>query len=334
MERYSPDRSQEVALRLEWAVAAPEQPERAPAFPTQDRGGDAQIAAQANGPVDPVSKTPRPLLQPPPVEADYSTTLRGVYDEHLRRLERLRASLKPPVVEPDAPPTSNGARRAVPNRTKKATSSIPLLRETVVYLDRLAHPPLLPPPTNPSFEEAFKRHEPMFHAVFYRKYAPVVREDAKQEALLALFRKWLKDKSLLAQSSSYVVQAAIYGVSNWRKKGMKVRGREGPLVVDNHGKVAGEPRRSAHERWTDRVDLRLDVAQAVEVVLDQHRAEPEYPAIYRALRDVRHDIPLKQGQQASGLALRAYKTLREQVQSDLRQQLAEYAPQPHADLEA
>ena len=98
--------------------------------------------------------------------------------------------------------------------------------------------------------DAFKRHEPMFHTVFYRKYPPWVLDDAKQEALLALYRKWLKNQSILEQSSAYVVQAGIYGVSNWRQKGMRVRGNEGALLVDGQGKVIGEPRSHGHERWT------------------------------------------------------------------------------------
>ena len=53
------------------------------------------------------------------------------------------------------------------------------------------------PSVGSSFEQAFKFYEPAFHTVFYRKYHPDILQDAKQVALLALFIKWRKDKSLL-----------------------------------------------------------------------------------------------------------------------------------------
>ena len=330
MERHNPARSHALAPTLEQSVVAVESLDWqvAPDETTPEDHHQPAVDGDAV-PIPARMNPPTPVGEPNPC-----ATLRSAFDHQVQRLEHLKAGLRQPAVPSETTSANPGASSLASPRLKRAAAPVHLLHGTRVFLERTEHPPLLPPPTNPSFEEAFKRHEPMFHTVFYRKYAPVIRDDAKQEALLALFRRWLRDKSLLAQSSSYVVQAAIYGVSNWRKKGMKVRGREGPLVVDNHGKVAGEPQRNAHERWTDRVDLRLDVAQAVEVVLYQHEAEPEYRAIYRAVQDVRHDTPLKQGQQASGLALKAYKMLREQVKSDLRQQLAEYAPQPHTDAEA
>ena len=54
--------------------------------------------------------------------------------------------------------------------------------------------------------------------------------------------------------------------------------------------------------------------------------EPDYREIYRVLKDVRDDVPFKQGQQASGLTLRDYKRHRDDVKARLRIQLAEYAP--------
>ena len=327
MERYNPDRSHALAPTLEQPVVAVKSLDWQVAPDETTPEDHHQLAV--DGDVVPIPARTNTLA--PGCEPNPCATLRSAFDQQVQRLEHLKAGLRQSPVPAETASTHSGTRSLASSRLKRAAAPVQLLHGTRVFLERTEHPPLLPPPSSQSFEEAFKRHEPMFHAVFYRKYAPAVRDDAKQEALLALYRKWLKDKSLLAQSSSYVIQAAIYGVSNWRKKGMKVRGREGPLGVDNHGKVAGEPRRSANERWTDRIDLRLDVARAVECVLHRHEAEPEYQAVCRAVQDVRHDIPLKRGQRASGLALSAYKSLREQVKSDLRQQLAEYAPQPHAD---
>ena len=167
----------------------------------------------------------------------------------------------------------------------------------------------------------------MFHTVFYRKYPPWVLDDAKQEGLLALFRKWLKDKAILDQSSAYVTTAAIYGVSNWRQKGMKMRGNEGALLVDAHGKVMGEPHAHSQERWTDRIDLKLDVAQAVDVVLYQYEEQPEYREIYRVVEQLRGDILFTEGQRTSGLSVRTFRQQREKIKAGLREQLADYAPE-------
>src|SRR4051794_39482129 len=112
----------------------------------------------------------------------------------------------------------------------------------------------------------------MFHTVFYRKYPPFILDDAQQEGLLALFRKWLKDKAIFDLASAYVTTAAIYGISNWPQKGWERRA----LVLDAHGKVIGEPHTYSQERWTERIERKLDVAQALEGVLYQYEEQPDY----------------------------------------------------------
>ena len=327
MERYNPSRSQEIAQTLKQPGAAlakaacqqiPTTNDRILAAGYPENAVADQLAEPflASVPAQPVSPEPSPCA-----------TVRAAFDARIQRLECLRAALRQP-----APPQEAVTRSAneqpfhPPPRKRVATQPVHLLNSTRVFLERTEHPPLLPPPRSQDFAEAFKRHEPMFHAVFFRKYAPIIRDDAKQEALLALYRRWLKNQAILEQSSSYVIQAAIYGVSNWRKKGMKVRGREARLHVDMHGKVAGEPRSHANERWTDRIDLRLDVARAIQAVRHLHRGQAEQQALVRTLGHVRLGVPFKQGQRASGLPFRVYKQQREQVKAELRAQLSEYAP--------
>ena len=329
MERHKPSRSDDIALHLDERVSAPA-PDifNAPVATAPDEGV-AHVSVSSDEQLETSPDTPPQALKPSVLEGELRSKVRTVFDQHLRRLERIKAGLRPAPDRPDAPETdTNDPPRWSPERRRPQAPPSYLLPETLVYFHRLAHPPLLPAPRIATFEAAFRRHEPMFHTVFYRKYPPWVLDDAKQEGLLALFRKWLKNKSILDQTSANVTTAAIYGVSNWRQKGMKVRANEGALMVDAHGKVAGEPHAHSHERWTDRIDRKLDVTQAVEVVLYQYEEAPDYRAIYRVVQDVRDDIPFKQGQQASGLALRDYRRRRDDVKARLRIQLAEYAPQP------
>ena len=323
MERHNSDRPHELAQP--GAVSAVKDIRPSP------RHTDGSVAAghrsvDTNGDGASAQQFSPETTEPPRPEANPVLTVRRAFDRHLRRLQRLQAGLKHASAEGATGDAAQHNGKPLPQRPRLSHQQPILLHETLIYLDKVEHPPLLPAPHIVSFEDGFRRHEAMFHTVFCRKYPPWVLDDAKQEGLLALFRRWLKDQSILEQSSSYVVQAAIYGVSNWRKKAMKIPGREGALAVDGHGKVLGEPSRNLHERWTDHLDLRLDVARATNSVLDQYAVHPEYREIYRALEDIRQDIPFKQGQQASGLPFRACKNQREQVKAELRRQLAEYAP--------
>ena len=296
MERYNPDRSHEIASHPEASAVSAAENVRPPFPHTDDSVRPGYRPIDANEDAASAQQFPPETTEPPPPEANPVLTVRRAFDRHLRRLQRLQAGLKQVPAEGETPETAqHDTRKLLPQRPRLSHQQPTLLHETLIYLDQVEHPPLLPAPRIVSFEDGFRRHEAMFHTVFYRKYPPWVLDDAKQEGLLALFRRWLKDKSVLEQSSSYVVQAAIYGVSNWRKKAMKIRGREGALVVDGHGKVMGEPSRSLHERWTDHLDLRLDVARAANIVLDQYEEHPEYREIYRALEDIRQDIPFRTG---------------------------------------
>ena len=323
MERYNPDRSHDATAHLKLVNFAPEiETASAP-----EHKISTEHPFSSNRPRTPVVfSTPTRLSDNSAPEAKLLATIHSGFDPFLKRLARLKAKL---TQAPTATEDSDEGGSPLPNFATRRQHSAPppyLLPGTLAYLERLEHPPLLPAPRFTSFETAFRRHEPMFHTVFYRKYPPFLLDDAKQEGLFALFRKWLRNKAILDQSSSYVITAAIYGVSNWRQKGMKVRGNEGALDVDAHGKVIGEPHAHSQERWTDRIDRKLDVGQAVEVVLYQYEEEPDYREIYRVLKDVRDDVPFKQGQQASGLTLRDYKRHRDDVKARLRIQLAEYAP--------
>ena len=177
-----------------------------------------------------------------------------------------------------------------------------------------------------AFERQFRRFEPMFHTVFYRKYHPYVREDAKQVGLLALYKRWCKDPSVFAQTPAFVVTAAIYGVSNWRKKEQKYRDRHTALVVDNHGKVAGLDEGNSPHRGTDAIDFRIDLERATDAVMLAFSDHPDYKAIYRILQDLLASTPFQESWHASGLARGTFAAYRRRVQQEFQRQLAGYGP--------
>jgi hypothetical protein len=122
-----------------------------------------------------------------------------------------------------------------------------------------------------NFEIAFKPFEPMFHTVFYRRFPYFIREDAKQDALLGLWRKWKRNPAILDQSRAYVTQACLWAASPWRKKRMKIDAFEVPMP--RHERYLPGP----DTGWVQRVDLTFDVEQAICHVLtrcspDQARA--------------------------------------------------------------
>ncbi|MEO8393379.1 MAG: hypothetical protein ABI700_10350 [Chloroflexota bacterium] len=175
-----------------------------------------------------------------------------------------------------------------------------------------------------SFEQAFKFYEPAFHTVFYRKYHSEILQDAKQVALLALFKKWCKDKTLLEQAPAFVVTAAIFGISNWRKKEQKRVGHEIPLLVDNHGWVAGLPKTPSPGRWTDKIDFRIDLDCALDTVFLKFSDHPDYKAIYNLTRDLVDDTPYLESWKKSGLSRGDFKRHREMVKAALARQLSDY----------
>ena len=180
------------------------------------------------------------------------------------------------------------------------------------------------PSVGSAFEQAFKFYEPAFHTVFYRKYHPDILQDAKQVALLALFKKWRKDKSLLEQAPAFVVTAAIFGISNWRKKEQKRVGHEIPLVVDNHGWISGLPKTPSPGRWTDKIDFRIDLDRALDTVFLEFSDHPDYKAIYNLTRDLVDDVPYLESWKKTGLSRSDFKRHREAVKAALARQLNDY----------
>lgn len=121
--------------------------------------------------------------------------------------------------------------------------------------------------THSDFATAFKPFEPMFHTVFYRRFPWYIREDAKQEALLALWKKWKRDPAILDQRRAFITQAALWAASPWRKKRMAIDAFEAPMP--KHERYLPGPETS----WVQRVDLTLDVERAICRVLA--RCSPE-----------------------------------------------------------
>ncbi len=200
-----------------------------------------------------------------------------------------------------------------------------MLSRTLAYLDKLAHPPLLPARLADFFERDFRRVEAMFHTVFYRKYHPEVLADAKQQAFLGLYKKWLKKRSILQQSAAYIVTAAIYSVSNWRQKSQEVRANEGTLLIDSHGKIMGHTAVHGTERWTDRLDFQFDLANAAQVVLYQYEEDADYRETYAVMQDILDEVRFQQGQNALGLKRGQYMKRRNTLKNALREQLIDYA---------
>jgi hypothetical protein len=167
----------------------------------------------------------------------------------------------------------------------------------------------------------------MFHTVFYRKYHPEVLADAKQQAFLGLYKKWLKKRSILQQSAAYIVTAAIYSVSNWRQKSQEVRANEGILLIDSHGKIMGHTAVHGTERWTDRLDFQFDLANAAEVVLYQYEADADYRETYAVMQDILDEVRFQQGQDALGVKRGQYMKKRNALKRALREQLIDYGQQ-------
>lgn len=201
-----------------------------------------------------------------------------------------------------------------------------ILSATKQLIERAAHPPLLPAP--PPFEEAFARYEAMFHTVFYRRYPYAYLADAKQDALIHLWKSWKKDMSLLEQSAAYVVQAAIWGASPHRKiqKAALVQQRELPLpqyerYIDI--RVADQSRDPA---WIRAVDMRVDLQHAVAQIASELETQPNAQAHLNVLGDILKGRPLKEGRKGTTLSTRGYQKSRAALLEKLRLALKDYAP--------
>lgn len=183
----------------------------------------------------------------------------------------------------------------------------------------------IPSDTTPqAFEDAFKRFEPMFHTVFYRKYHPDILADAKQVALLALYKQWCKDRTLLDQTAAFVTTAAVWGISNWRKKEMKRIPYERPLVVDNHGHVSGEPKTRNPRAWSDAIDFRLDLDRAVDNVLLKFNDHAEYRHIYMIVRDLVEGVSFQESWKKTTLPRSVFQRYLKMIKAELAIQLGEY----------
>ena len=172
-----------------------------------------------------VDFTPVPSLALPALEIlTGHARIEAVYNTALKRMERLARQLS----TARSVPSSVSFAQAPP--ATRPFSPADLLLTTCHFLERLDKPPLLPAP--PSFEAAFSPYESMFHTVFYRRYPYERLDDAKQNALLHLWKRWRSDMSLLEQTAAYVVQAAIWGASPHRKieREQRIQEHELPML--------------------------------------------------------------------------------------------------------
>ncbi|MDX2136931.1 MAG: hypothetical protein SF123_02460 [Chloroflexota bacterium] len=241
------------------------------------------------------------------------STIVASFDHHLSRLNELLATLRcSEFSEVDQP-------------TKSVT---PVSAEnSVVTVDRLLDSPVLAAPEQPTFDQAFKRFEPMFHTVFYRRYHPTIRDDMKQVAFISLFKKWRKDPTFLDNTASYVVTAAIFGVGNWRKKQMKTTRRETRMHVDGHDKVIGATRAQRdHDAWAQSIDRRIDVELARSAVLFQYPKAEEREWASNIVRRLKLGHNRISTIMRSRVKKRRFFVVKAHVLETLRTQLAEYAP--------
>ena len=81
------------------------------------------------------------------------------------------------------------------------------------------------------------------------------------------------------------------------------------------------------ERWTDRLDFKVDLANAVEVVLYQHEEEPDYRETYAVMHDILDEVRFQQGQDTLGVKRGQYMKKRNTLKGALRKQLIDYGQQ-------
>jgi hypothetical protein len=243
---------------------------------------------------------------------DIAATISAPFDKQIERLNALRAQL--------------GNIEAAGASQPRPSPHPDILPSTIAALDRMLRIPLLPTPKEPTFEEAFRRFEPMFHTVFYRKYHPTIRDDMKQVAFIALFKKWRKDPDFLDNKASYVVTAAIYGVSNWRQKQMKARRQERRMQVDGHDKVIGATRaQREHDAWAQPIDRRIDVDLARSAVLFQYPNAEEREWASNIVSRLKLGHNRISTTMRSRVKKRQFYIVKTNVLKTLRTQLADYA---------
>ena len=228
-------------------------------------------------------------------------------------------------------PTQNRAETQYAHSAARYTSKPPkfkqsdLLPAALKAVDQATNIPLLPAP--PKFEDAFARFEPMFHTVFYRRYPYHELDDAKQNALLHLWKLWKKDMRILEQSAAYVVQAAVWGASPHRKiqKDKKREEHELPMLKYERYidiKVADQSRDPG---WVLHSDMRVDIEGAIQTLQNEFQTQPDGEAMLAVIDDVIRGRSIKDGQKRSELSTRKYTTTRSDIVLRLKELLKEYA---------
>lgn len=207
--------------------------------------------------------------------------------------------------------------------------TLQLLPSTIKYLDTLQKReiPLLPAP--PSFEAAFAPFEPMFHTVFYRKYPAERLADAKQDALLHLWKLWKADMRLFDQSAAYVVQAAIWGASPTRKiqKEKHRQERELPMLDYTRYIDVRVAHTSRDPAWMERTDLRVDIQYAIRQIRQMLQSHERCDSLFDVLQDIVCGRSRTAAGRTSPLGWRAYGRHRDRIEGLLREVLAAYKPQ-------
>lgn len=288
--------------------------------PSIPRIAPAPVFAVTSGGQDCTPTISKPLTETTITEINTRAEILERFDTYAERLKVLRKKVRSSDTE------STGLVQPDITHVEGKNASFPtfLLTGTLAYLDRLANPPLLPARLADIFERDFRRVEPMFHTVFYRKYHPVVLADAKQEALLGLYKKWLKNRYLLNQSAAYIVTAGIYSVSNWRQKSQDIRANEGVLAVDNHGKVIGQRSQPTTIRGTEYLDFQIDLDDSVDAILYRHADDDDYAKTYAVMLDIIDEVKFTEGQNRLGVKRGEYMTRKNQLKEELRQLLRAY----------
>lgn len=247
------------------------------------------------------------LIALPPIE-NYGDVIR-------ERLRQASATTAPTQSRAETRYTSK------PPKFKQAD----LLPAALKAIDQATNIPLLPAP--PKFEDAFARFEPMFHTVFYRRYPYHELDDAKQNALLHLWKLWKKDMRILEQSAAYVVQAAVWGASPHRKiqKDKKREEHELPMLKYERYidiKVADQSRDPG---WVLHSDMRVDIEGAIQTLQNEFQTKPDGEAMLAVIEDVIKGRSIKEGQKRSELSTRKYTTTRSDIVLRLKELLKEYA---------
>lgn len=262
-----------------------------------------------------------PLIVPAIEVLAAQSRLGGIYNTALKRMKRLVRMLPKSTEEPAT--LSVGQ---VATGSPRPFSVDDMLPSTLKFIEQLERPPLLPAP--PSFERAFSPYENMFHTVFYRRYPYERLNDAKQDALIHLWKHWKRDMTLLEQSAAYVVQAAIWGASPHRKieREKRIQDHELPMLpyeryIDIH--VADQSRDPS---WVLHVDQTVDIQSAIGLVTQELQTQPDAAELLSVLDDILNERTLKEGRQNSKLSFRGYKRTRDEILNRLRTLLADYAP--------